>query len=164
MAAWVTDVPNFLDKRDIPLEFRFLSAMQGALGIGSNLNKWSAGEMAEATRLTAFYKEIRATVQHGDLYRLSSPVGSETSQVEYVAADGSQAVLLAYLQAQHFGLSYPTVRMEGLDAKATYTIRPLDAAKYAGEMTVSGSVLMGAGVTLPLHGDYDSTALLLERQ
>ena len=164
MAAWVTDVPNFLDKRDIPLEFRFLSAMQGALGIGSNLNKWSPEEMAEATRLTAFYKQIRTTVQHGELYRLSSPVGSETSQVEYLATDGSQAVLLAYLQAQHFGLSYPTVRMEGLDANATYSIRPLDPAKYAGEMRVSGSVLMGAGVVLPLRGDYDSTALLLERQ
>ncbi|NYF52969.1 alpha-galactosidase [Edaphobacter lichenicola] len=34
MAAWVTDVPNFLDKRAIPLQFRFVSAMQGALGIG----------------------------------------------------------------------------------------------------------------------------------
>ena len=50
MAAWVTDVPNFLDRRSIPLQFRFFSAMQGALGIGSNLNKWTAEETALALR------------------------------------------------------------------------------------------------------------------
>ncbi len=163
MAAWVTDVPNFLDRRSIPLQFRFFSAMQGALGIGSNLNKWTADEMAEATRLTAFYKEIRTTVQHGELYRLQSPIGAETSQVEYVAPDGKQAVLLAYLQAQHYGMSYPVVRLAGLDAKAMYRVRAFDGTKYRGEEMVLGSVLMGAGVELGLRGDYDSTALVLER-
>ena len=164
MAAWVTDVPNFLDRRSIPLQFRFFSAMQGALGIGSNLNKLSVGEIAEATRLTAFYKEIRTTVQHGDLYRLQSPVGSEEAQVEYVAPDGKQAVLLAYLQTQHYGMRYPTVRLQGLDAEAVYRVRSFDGAKYRGEATVSGSVLMGAGLELELRGDYDSAAVVLERQ
>lgn len=164
MAAWVTDVPNFLDRRSIPLDFRFFTAMQGALGIGSNLNKWSAEEMDAATRLTAFYKEVRTTVQHGELYRLGTPVGSETSQVEYVAPDGKQAVLFAYLHAQHYGMSYPTVRLQGLDEKATYRVRAYDNAKYRGEQTVSGSVLMGVGVELGLRGDYDSTAVVLERQ
>ncbi len=156
--------PTSLDKRSVPLQFRFLTAMQGALGIGSNLNKWSPDEMAEATRLTTFYKGIRTAVQHGDLYRLESPVGSETSQVEYVAPDGSQAVLLAYLHSQQYGLAYPTVRLAGLDPGATYRVRPLDSGKYTGEATVSGSELMGSGVDLRLVGDYDSTALVLERQ
>ena len=44
-----------------------------------------------------------------------------------------------------------------------YRVRALDAEKYAGEATVSGSVLMGAGIQLKLQGDYDSTAVALER-
>ena len=163
MVAWVTDVPNYLDRRVIPLQFRFLVAMQGALGIGGNLNKWTTEEMDTAQRLTAFYKTVRTTVQHGKLYRLQRPMNSEVSQVQYVAQDGSQAVLLAYLHSQHYGLAYPTVRLQGLDPKATYRIHALDAAKYADEATVQGSVLMGAGVELKLEGDYDSTALALEK-
>jgi alpha-galactosidase len=163
MVAWVTDVPNYLDPRVIPLHFRFLTAMQGALGIGGNLNKWTADDMDTAQRLTAFYKTIRTTVAHGKLYRLQSPLHSEESQVEYVAQDGSQAVLLAYLHSQHYGLAYPTVRLQGLDPGASYRIRPLDAAKYSGEMTAQGSVLMGAGVELKLVGDYDATALVVEK-
>ena len=40
MSAWVTDVPN-QNGRSTPLQYRFLVAMQGALGVGSNLNKFS---------------------------------------------------------------------------------------------------------------------------
>ena len=159
MVAWVTDVPNYLDRRVIPLQFRFLVAMQGALGIGGNLNKWTPEEMETARRLTEFYKTVRTTVQHGKLYRLQSPLNSEVSQVEYVAQDGSQAVLLTYLHSQHYGLAYPTIRLQGLDPRAMYRIHALDESKYSGETTAQGSVLMGAGVELKLIGDYDSTAL-----
>jgi len=168
MVAWVTDTPNFLDKRSIPLQFRFLSAMQGALGVGGNLNHWSETEIDTSTRLIGFYKTVRTTVQHGQLYRLASPqpVDGQTgdaSQVEYVAQDGSQAVVLAYLRSQRYGLPYPTIQLQGLDPAATYRIHALDSAKYKGEQTVQGSVLMGAGIHLSLAGDYDSTAVVLER-
>lgn len=164
MVAWVTDVPNGTTRRTVPLKFRFLVAMQGALGIGNNLNKWQPEQMEEGTALTGFYKTIRTTVQHGNLYRLASPLTNEASQVEYVSKDGQQAVLLAYLHSAHYGLAYPTVRLEGLDAEATYRIRPLDPKQYRGELLVQGSVLMGEGVHLSLVGDYDSTALVFERQ
>ena len=163
MAAWVTDVPNFLDHRNISLQFRFLVAMQGALGIGSNLTKFSPEDLALSTRLTAFYKTVRATVQHGALYRIQSPETSEPSQVEYVAEDGSQAVLFSYLHSQRYGMPQPAVRLEGLDPKAMYNIRALDAEKYTGETKMSGALLMGGGVILKLNGDYDATALVLER-
>jgi len=163
MAAWVTDVPNFLDKRDIPLKFRFLTAMQGALGIGSNLVKWTPEEMDAATRWTAFYKSVRTTVQHGSLYRLERPEESESSRVEYVAENGSQAVVFAYLHSQHYGLAQSLVRLKGLDPLAVYRVMPLDTDKYTGEEVVSGAVLMGHGVELKLSGDYDSSAIVLER-
>lgn len=162
MVAWVTDVPS-MDRRLVPLQYRFVVAMQGALGIGANLTKFTDAEMALSAKLTAFYKTIRTTVQQGDLYRLQSPMNSDQSQVEYVAQDKSQAVVLAYLHSQRLLLRYDPVKLKGLDPEAMYTVRALDPGKYVGEATASGSVLMGAGVQLRLDGDYDSTALALER-
>jgi alpha-galactosidase len=172
MMAWVTDVPNFLDRRTIPLEFRFLSAMSGSLGIGSNLNKWSDAEMTQATNLTAFYKTVRPAVQLGELHRLMRPRSSdttsespnETSALQYVSADGKDAVVFAYLHSQHYGRPFPPVRLEGLDPAASYRLTPLDATKVPGlALEKNGSQLMGEGIQFNLRGDYDATAIRLER-
>jgi alpha-galactosidase len=170
MVAWVTDVPNY-NSRSTPLQFRFLTAMQGALGVGANLNKFSENELAESRSLIALYKTIRPTIAHGRLYRLTEPAppnpaadAAQPSNVEYVAQDGSQAVVLAYLHSQRFGLSYPAVVLRGLDPNATYTIKPLHPSQYTGELNVSGSILMGQGLALNLQGDYDSTVVVLTRQ
>ncbi len=162
MVAWVTDVPS-MDHRLVPLQYRFLVAMQGAMGIGANLTRFSDAEMELSTKLTAFYKTVRTTVQQGDLYRIESPVDNDESQVAYVSPDKSQAVLLAYLHSQRLLLPYSTVKLKGLDPEAMYKIRVLDPEKYDGEATVAGSVLMGAGVQLKMQGDYDSTAVVMER-
>jgi alpha-galactosidase len=170
MMAWVTDVPNFLDRRSIPLDFRFLVAMSGSLGIGNNLNKWTPEDFATATRMVAFYKQIRPTVQLGDLHRLSSPrnpkdnTDSETSALQYVSTDGATSVVFAYLHSQHFGRPFPTVHLQGLDPAATYRLTPLDPDKAPGLATErNGSQLMGQGIDLALRGDYDATAIRLER-
>ncbi len=164
MMAWVTDVPNFLDRRVIPLEFRFLVAMSGSLGIGSNLNRWTPEEMGTATSMTAFYKEVRPVVQLGDLHRLMQPEESETSAVEYVSGDRKQAVVFAYLHSQHFGRPFPTVRLQGLDPAAMYRLTSLDASRTPGLATErNGSDLMGAGIDFTLRGDYDASAVRLER-
>lgn len=163
MVSWVTDVPNYLDKRVIPLQFRFLVAMGGALGIGGNLNHWTPEEMQLGKRLVDFDKRVRETVQEGLLYRLVRPGAGDESSVEYVAQDGKQVLLLAYLHSQRLGSPYGRVRLKGLEPNQRYTISALDAAKYAGEEIVSGSALMNEGVSLLLTGDYDSTAPLLER-
>ena len=162
MVAWVTDVPS-MDHRIVPLQYRFVVAMAGSLGIGANLTKFSDAEMELSAKMTAFYKTVRTTVQQGDLYRLEFPTTGDESQVEYVSSDKSQAVLLAYLHSQRLLLAYNPVKLKGLDPAAMYRIRALDPEKYIGEQTVSGSVLMGVGVTLKLEADYDSTALALER-
>jgi alpha-galactosidase len=162
MVAWVTDVPS-MDHRMVPLQYRFVVAMQGALGIGANLTKFSDADMALSAKLTEFYKTIRTTVQQGRLYRLASPLTGDPSQMEYVAQDGSQAVLLAFQHSQRLLLPYSTVRLRGLAPDAMYRLRALDPEKYTGEAVLSGSVLMGAGVMLELKGDYDGTALVLDR-
>ena len=165
MMAWVTDVPNFLDRRVIPLPFRFLVAMTGSLGIGGNLNHWTDEEMQTGARMVAFYKTIRPTVQQGGLYRLmASTEGPGHWATEYVSTDGEQAVVFGFLHSQNYGEPFPVVRLQGLEPSAVYRIKPLDAAKtVALPEQMSGSALMGEGLHFALRGDYDATAIVLER-
>jgi alpha-galactosidase len=50
MMAWVTDSPTWVNHRTLSLEYRFLSSMQGSLGIGANLNKWTPEDFATAKK------------------------------------------------------------------------------------------------------------------
>ncbi|MEU5084796.1 MULTISPECIES: alpha-galactosidase [Streptomyces] len=154
MAAWVTDSPNTqLNGRASSLRFRFVSAMAGVLGVGGDLTRWSPEERAEARRWVELYKEIRPLVQHGELYRLRPPTGG-LSAVQYVR--GAQTVVLAWLQAQHYGEPVPAVRLRGLDPTASYECRE------TGEVH-RGAVLLHHGLRTGLKGDLDATVLRLRR-
>jgi alpha-galactosidase len=110
--AWVTDVPN-MNGRSTPLQYRFLVAMMGSLGIGNNLNKWSSEDFTLATKMIAYYKPIRSTVQQGRLYRLLSPREGELTANQYVSQDGKQSVLFTFLHSQQYGRPAPTIRLHG---------------------------------------------------
>ncbi len=159
MSAWVTDVPN-MNGRSTPLQYRFLMAMQGALGIGSNLNKFSAEDFALAKKMVTLDKQIRETVQTGSLYRLLSPRDHDVAANQYVSADGRQSVLFAFRHSQEFDVPAPSIHLNGLDAEATYTLTDLRGQTSRH----TGSFLMRHGVDLNLRGDYDSALLTLTRQ
>jgi alpha-galactosidase len=162
MSAWVTDVPN-MNRRSTPLQYRFLVAMQGALGIGSNLNKFSTEDTATATKMIATYKRIRNTVQLGDLYRLLSPRTNDVTANQYVAADGRQSVVFAFRHSQEYNTAAPTLRLQGLDPKALYKLESVDNKLVERQPQFSGAYLMQAGLNVNLRGDFDSTAVILER-
>lgn len=162
MSAWVTDVPN-MNGRSTPLAFRFLTAMQGALGIGANLNRWTEQDSAVATKMIALYKRIRATVQMGDLYRLSSPRLNDVTANQYVSADGKQAVVFAFRHSQEYNTAAPAIRLRGLDERAVYRVEGVDGKLLDRQPELSGAYLMRAGINVNLRGDFDSTAVVLER-
>jgi alpha-galactosidase len=163
MSAWVTDVPN-MNGRSVPLSFRFLTAMQGALGVGANLNKWTEQETALAGRMIGLYKRVRATVQTGDLYRLLSPRTNDVTANEYVAADGKQAVVFAFRHTQQYNTAAPAIRLRGLDEKALYRVEATDGKLQERQPELSGAYLMRVGLNLNLRGDYDAAAIVLERR
>ncbi|HEY2015986.1 MAG TPA: alpha-galactosidase [Bryobacteraceae bacterium] len=162
MSAWVTDVPN-MNTRSTPLEYRFLVAMQGALGIGANLNKWSESDSAMATKMIALYKRVRPTVQGGNLYRLMSPRTEDVTANEYVSSDGKQAVLFAFRHSQEYNTAAPAIRLRGLDERAVYRVESADGKLMDKQPQLSGAYLMRAGLNVNLRGDFDSTAVVLER-
>ena len=166
MMAWVTDSPTWVNNRTLSLEYRFLSSMQGSLGIGANLNKWTPEEFATAKTMVAQYKAVRETVQRGSLFRLIAPEhGSEQSVTETVSRDRSQAVVFAFLHSSRENYPFPRLYLKGLDADASYQLKPLDG-KVAADTpsTASGAYWMSHGVDVLLRGDFQAAALMLERQ
>jgi alpha-galactosidase len=156
MAAWVTDTPNQFTGRSVPLRYRFHVAMAGVLAIGGDLTAWSEPELAEAAALVAEYKAVRHLVQHGTLHRLRAPGDDGPAAVQYTAADGSEAVVLAWQRAPHFGRPRLPLRLAALDPAARYR---------DGQGTVHhGAVLRAHGLPLRLPaGDWASTLTHLVR-
>jgi alpha-galactosidase len=161
MSAWVTDVPN-QNGRSTSLKYRFLVAMQGALGIGANLNKWSADDAALAAKMIALDKRIRETVQRGRLYRLSAAENDAVSN-QYVSADGKESVVFAFRHSQQYSTPPPIIYPRGLEARALYRLESIDGKLRNREAEVSGAYLMGHGLAFDLTGDFDSTAVVLHR-
>jgi alpha-galactosidase len=165
MMAWVTDSPNWMNNRATSLDYRFLSSMQGSLGIGANLNKWSAEDFATAKRMVTEYKAVRETVQEGALYRLISPVDSEYAATESVARDGREVVVFAFLHSSQEGKSFPQLYLKGLDPDALYSLHVKAGKVVDGTVErASGDYWMQHGVELSLRGDFQAAFITLERE
>jgi alpha-galactosidase len=165
MMAWVTDSPTWVNNRSLSLEYRFLSSMQGSLGVGANLNHWSPEDFATAKKMISQYKAIRETVQRGLLYRLIEPLGgSEQSATEYVSRDGAQTVVFAFLHSSGESYPYPRLYLRGLEADAVYRVEAMDS-KLAADTPAqaSGAWWMQHGIDLQLMGDFQAAAFTLER-
>ncbi|WP_329267327.1 alpha-galactosidase [Streptomyces sp. NBC_01451] len=157
MSAWVTDVPNQLTARSVPLRFRFHSAMCGLLGVGGDLTRWSEEELAEGAALVAEYKKVRHLVQHGELHRLSAPLGEEPTVVQYVGEDAGEALVLGFRYGPRHGLPGIPVRLRGLTPGARYRDAHTGAVHHA-------NVLAEYGMRLDLApGDWSSAAVHLVR-
>jgi alpha-galactosidase len=156
MRAWVTDSPNFLTQRSIPLRFRFHVAMCGTLGIGADLSTFDEEQLAEAAALVAEYKAIRGTVQDGRLDRLDNPSGNDYRIVQYTRDE--QAVVFVFLPASRIGRQGTRVRLRGLAPDARYRFR----ANWT-DQEKSGEYLMAHGIDVWLQGDYASELITFDR-
>ena len=166
MMAWVTDSPGWANNRSTTVAYRFLSSMQGSLGVGANLSKWTPAEFETAKQMIAAYKQVRDTVQHGSLFRLISPRdGSEVSVTESVSIDKRQGVLFAFLHSSQMGYPFPRVYLRGLDPKANYRVTPIAGVLMKDSPAIaSGSYWMSHGVDVNLRGDFQAAAFRFELQ
>lgn len=170
MMAWVTDSPNWVNRRTTSLEYRFLSAMQGGLGVGANLNHWGEEDFKTASRMIADYKAVRATVQQGDLYRLISPqAGSNSSATLSVSGDRRQAVLFTFLHSSTKLDPLSAVRLQGLDPDKRYRVRRIGAVvpsdepgAQANPAEASGAYWMRHGIDVNLKGDFQAAGFIFD--
>ncbi|HEY6768633.1 MAG TPA: alpha-galactosidase [Candidatus Sulfotelmatobacter sp.] len=163
MMSWVTDSPTWVNNRTLSLDYRFLSSMQGALGIGANLNNWGPADFAKAEKMVAQYKEIREIVQRGSLYRLISPRdGSQQSVTETVSQDKRSAVTFAFLHSSGMMYPFPRIYLRGLQPDTIYRIEALDGKLSKDTPVVaSGSFWMQHGVDVDLKDDFQAAAFTL---
>jgi len=168
MMAWVTDSPHWGNKRSTSLQYRMLSSMQGSLGIGANITKFTDQEMATAKRLIASYHQVQKTIVQGDLYRLISPRnGSEFSATQTVNKDHSQSVVFAFIHSTQEGRGFPILKLKGLDPKANYALTSIEGAVLKGSpTTASGAWWMNHGLVFgdDFRGDFQAAAFRLDKK
>lgn len=155
MRAWVTDAANGKERR-IPLSFKLHCAMCGALGIGMDLNRILPEEEAEVRKGIAFYKNIRSTVQFGELYRLKSCHKDDFHAVQY--SRNGESVIFVFLISQTRGKEEYLLKVKGLEEESSYTCLVGGA-----ENVKSGAYLMYHGMKIKMRGDYASHCILLKK-
>jgi alpha-galactosidase len=168
MMAWVTDSPHWLNHRTTSLSYRMLSSMQGSLGVGANIAKWSDEESATVKRLIAAYHQVQATIVQGDLYRLISPRdGSEFSATQTVKPDKSQSVVFTFIHSTQKGGLFPTLKLKGLDPAAQYALSAIEGkARKDTPSVASGAWWMNHGLDMDqeFRGDFQAAAFRLDRK
>jgi len=130
--------------------------MCGVLGVGADLRKWNEQDFAEARKWISLYKDIRATIQQGVMYRLKSPLNSPLSSVQYVSKDKTESVLFAFVTYRLDPVLPLIVYPRGLDPDSLYSLDGFSETR-------SGAAWMSIGITLHL-GNLGSTVLRLRRE
>ncbi len=166
MGSHVSAVPNHQTGNITPIKFRFDMACAGRLGMELQPKQMTDAEKEFARRAIASYKEYRDIVMQGDLYRIGTPYDeSGCYGVLYVAKDKRQAVLFAYSLRYQGRSLIPKFRLDGLDPKTGYTVRELNVDKprfWFDGKTLSGELLMNAGINPHLSKIYDSAVFILK--
>jgi alpha-galactosidase len=150
MSSWVTDEPDRRDLEAVSLEFRFVVAMAGVLGIGADLLSWTGPERARATELVNLYRRIRETVQRGQVEIHGRPADPAYA-LEFGTSE--QTVLLVYARSSR-------------PAELSLQPRTLAAAErfqVAGTPTVLSSDELTAGVQVPFALAPDADVIILDR-
>lgn len=169
MAQHIAASPYHMTGRVMPIKFRCDVAMSGRLGMELQPSKMSEEERAQCTTAISDYKQLRPTIQLGNLYRLVSPYDHKgAASLMYVSDDKGKAVLFVYKTENMMNQTLPRIRLDGLDADATYTIKErnvkVDEKPCALDgKRISGRMLMNVGLEIPLNGDYATRVFSLER-
>lgn len=157
MMCWVTESPNYMNGRQLPLSYRFHSSMTGSVGIGGNLSKWSSEQMDEAAELVKQYKEIRHIVQEGELYRLNPPGEDSITAVQYVSQDKCESVVFAFNHSRNFGEKEDQIYMRGLEPSYRYSV-----VMGEGKLLITGNGLTKVGIPVRLSGDFSSVLIRIK--
>jgi alpha-galactosidase len=149
-----------------PLKFRTDVAMMGRLGYDIDVAKMAAPELQFSQNAVKNYKRLSNTIWQGDLYRLVAPYQQERAVLMYVDDDKKKAVLFAYTLHPRYGTNWTPVKLQGLDAAKTYTVKEINL--YPATLSVlpendkqfTGEYLMNAG--LNVSGSDALTSAVIE--
>jgi alpha-galactosidase len=140
--------------KSIPLGYRFHVSFMGALGIGSNIIKYTDGQRKEAAYWIKLYKQLRHVLQLGDLDFIHSDY-TQLVVTMTTTHDKKEAVILGFRPSSPFWLPIPPIRLRHLDPRSKYKLKiwtnmAAGDDKDGGEWnTYSGANPMYKGLDLP---------------
>jgi alpha-galactosidase len=159
MGCHISAVPNQSTGRNISIEYRgHVAMMCGSFGLELNPEELSVSEAAAIPSIMAAAHRVNPIVIDGDFYRLRHPASSNWPAVQFVSADGSQAVVFAFQQMMMVKPAPPPLRLTGLDPSARYS-NDLDNATYSGATYMNG----GLNIVWP-RKDYQSKMIWLTKE
>jgi len=156
MSSHVSAVPNHQVSRITSLTTRANTAMSGNLGFELDLTKMTAEDKEKVKEHIKYYKQIRKTVQFGDLYRLKNPSQGNEAAWMFISQDKTEAIVNYFKILSKCNYKLSVLKLKGLDANKRY--------KIDGTTEIyGGDELMYAGLIIPeLKGDFQSCSWRLK--
>lgn len=149
-----------IDRPDPDVDFLFRVCMMGHMGIGADVSRWPEDWTARARHHIHLYKELRRTIQLGELYRLTPPPprdgGGQWAVAAFVAPDQQEAAAFCYRldsDTESF-----RVRVPGLEPDRSYELR-LDGHQERWQR--SGREIIEQGVEVVVPRRYSSALLVI---
>ncbi len=163
-----------LTKRNETAKRMAYTGMLGSLAIGYDLRKLSVSEINETKEYIKLYKQLRQTVQLGDMYLLSSVYDPDAPAViyQFVSKDKSKSVVFVYNNNKGFFGWLPAIKLLGLKGDAEYQMR-FEGAGEAISFDIPdmcGDTLMKFGLPfkrkrmLSEGSDYGCFAIILDQK
>lgn len=157
MGSHVSAVPNHQVGRITPLNTRGVVAMAGSFGYELDITKMSNEEKEEVKAQVEFYKNIRAIVQYGDLYRLKS--SSNSNEVAWMnLSKDKNKVVVSYVKKYGEANVLPRrLKLKALEENSLYKLNE------TGEV-FGGDELMYIGLEIgELFNDYQAKIWTLSK-
>lgn len=168
MSAHFSASPNHQVARVTRPGMRASVAIFASYGFELDLLAASRQELEALAGWTAFYKEVRDLVAHGNFFRLAAPSEPPSSQCAWlvVSPDGAEALCGIYFPLQLPDPPFRSIRLAGLDPRASYSLAfqydsgklkestPPEAVSrvrsllFARDRTTGGDELMEAGILI----------------
>lgn len=158
MGCHVSAVPNHQVHRITPIETRGVVAMAGNFGYELDITKLTVEEKEVIKNQVKLYKEIRETVQFGDVFRLLSPFESNGVAWMNISKDKSEIVVNYVKQYAEPNKWNKPLKLAGLEEEAKYEI-------VGEEVILGGDELMNVGLMIPqIKGDYAAKQWVLRKK
>ena len=157
MGSHVSAVPNHQVHRITPLHTRGVVAMAGSFGYELDVTKMTDEEKQEVKSQVEFYKNIRKTIQFGDLYRLKSAFDSNETAWMNISKDGNNLVVSYVKKYAEANVLPKRLKLKALDENSLYEV------SETGEV-FGGDELMYIGLDIgELNGDYQAKSWALRK-
>lgn len=147
---------------DRPLAFGCAVAMSGRFGFDLDLRELTEDEWHVCREAVGTYHRIRDLVQHGELHRLVSPVGSTRAALAYVGTNAERSVVFAYRLPGDGGGDggAPDIELTWLDPADGYDVRIITP----GSASADGTELVGTTLPWPAAPPPSATVVEITRR